>query len=311
MNTLVLGAGAMGCLFGGKLSLSGVPVTLVDVWREHIDAINSKGLQLHTNSGHHAVPVQAREAAEVQGPIDLLIVFTKTLHSAQALETVAHLVSEQTHVLTLQNGLGNVEKIERFVPRQRILLGVTNYPCDLEGPGQVSSLGSGAVRLYSADGSASPMLDQVNMLLNKADFNCQLDPEIERAIWEKVALNSAINAVTAVSRLPIGPVGDSKEGRELVLKIISEVCSVARATDIAIDEQSIRDTIIDAFDDHRDHMPSMLQDLNAGRATEVGGINGAVLDVAERLDMEIPVTRTLYQLVRTIERAGTGRAGSR
>lgn len=295
----------MGCLFGGRLSHSGVPVTLVDVWREHIDAINREGLLLHTGTGHYSIPVKAAEAEEVNGEVDLLIVFTKTLHSEQALKSVAHLITERTHILTLQNGLGNVEKIERFVPRERILLGVTNYPCDLEGPGCISSNGSGVVRLYSANGKEGPLLERVIEQLNKAGFNCQKDPDIERAIWEKVALNSAINAVTAVSRLAIGDVGDCTEGRDLVLKIISEVCTVARAAGIAINEPAIRDTIIDAFDDHRDHMPSMLQDLNAGRATEVGAINGAVLDYADRLGVEAPVTQTLYRLVRTIERAAT------
>ncbi len=293
----------MGCLFGGQLSRLGIPVTLVDIWREHRDAINSRGLRLHTNSGNYSIPVKAREASEIDGAVDLLIVFTKTLHSTQALQSVAHLITDQTVVLTLQNGLGNVEKIEKFVPRERILLGVTNYPCDLEGPGHVSSLGAGVVRLYSADGRVGPMLSWVVERLNQAGFNCQQDPDIERAIWEKVALNSAINSVTAVSRLPVGNVGDSAEGRDLVLDIISEVCSVARASGIGIDEQSIRDTILEAFDDHRDHMPSMLQDLNAGRATEVGGINGAVLEAARKLGMEIPVTQTLYRLVRTIEQA--------
>ncbi len=298
---MIVGAGAMGCLFGARLALAGHAVTLIDVSLPHIDAINRHGLRLHADDGAHIVPLHACLAADATIVPDLALVFTKTMHSAAALASVAHLLAEHTYLLTLQNGLGNVELAEQFVPRQRILHGVTTCPSDLEGPGIVSSHGTGYVRIGGAVAGADPVLDGFAAVLAGAGFDCRLDENVETAIWEKVAFNAALNSLAAVSRLPVGGIGARHAGRELATAIIHETCAVARARGIAADPAAVLAAVNAAFEKHQAHQPSMLQDILAGRRTEIAAINGAIVEHAHALRIPAPVTETLWKLVRLIE----------
>lgn len=157
MKITVVGAGAMGSLFGGLLAEQGHDVTLVDVSTAHLQAIQSQGLRLHNDRGERNIrALRACRPEQAEGQPDLVLVFTKTLHTASALAGVARLIGPQTYVLSLQNGLGNVEVIGQHVSAERILIGVTTWPADLVGPGHVHSHGQGVVRLMSADGQDRP-----------------------------------------------------------------------------------------------------------------------------------------------------------
>ncbi|WP_455731652.1 ketopantoate reductase family protein, partial [Burkholderia stabilis] len=152
MKIAILGAGAMGSLFGGLLAESGEAVTLIDVNDAHLDAIRLDGLRIDDDRGERriralqAVRPEAAQADAVASPdasFDLLIVFTKSLHTRSALDGVRALLGPHTFVLTLQNGLGNVETLNAFVPLERILVGVTTWPADAAGPAHVRSHGAG------------------------------------------------------------------------------------------------------------------------------------------------------------------------
>jgi 2-dehydropantoate 2-reductase len=299
---MIVGAGAMGCLFGARLVQAGYDVALVDVWREHIDAINASGLKLDSDDGEQIVRMKAGNATDIDFQPDLVIVFTKTLHTAAALESVHHLLGQETCLLTLQNGLGNVEALCKFVPLERVMHGVTNYPSDLKGPGHVSSHGSGYIRIYGADGQRSSANEAIVEALCKAGFNCSLDPDVERAIWVKVAFNAAMNSLTAVTGMTVGEVGASMSGPLLARQIVIETASVARAKNIEIDANAIWQSIRTVFVEHAQHKPSMLQDVLQGRATEIESINGAIAAAARDHQVPVPVTDTLCHLVRMIER---------
>lgn len=298
---LIVGAGAMGCLFGARLVQAGRDVVLVDVWREHIDAINADGLKFESDGREQIVRMRAGLAADIDFQPDVVIVFTKTLHTAAALESIRRLMGESTCLLTLQNGLGNADVAAEFVPLERVMHGTTNYPSDLIGPGRVSSHGSGYVRIYGADGKCRPVNEAVAQLLNNAGFNCELDADVERAIWEKAAFNAALNSLTAVTGMNVGAVGANASGRTLAGQIVAETAAVAKASNIAVDEKAVLQSIDTAFAEHADHEPSMLQDIKHGRATEIAAINGAIAEQARRTGIAVPVTETLFHLVRMIE----------
>ena len=132
MNIVILGAGAMGSLFGGLLAEGGQAVTLLDINDAHINAIRAHGLRLETDTGdRHISALVACRPEQATAQPDLLVVFTKTLHTASALEGITGLIGSKTLVLTLQNGLGNVETVSRFVPIERILIGMTTWPADV------------------------------------------------------------------------------------------------------------------------------------------------------------------------------------
>ncbi|MFD1561214.1 ketopantoate reductase family protein [Paraburkholderia silviterrae] len=308
MKIAILGAGAMGSLFGGLLAEAGHDVTLVDIDDAHLDAIRRDGLSLVTDAGERVVrnlracrPEQAAHAPE------LLIVFTKTMHTEAALAASRALLGAQTAVLSLQNGLGNVERLERSVPRARIMVGMTTWPADKPGPGRVDSHGAGAIRMMSAagdtsaDSAASASLARIVNALNAAGLQCTADPDVWSAIWEKVAFNAALNSLCAVTQCTVGELSNVPDGETLALKIVAEVAGVARAHGVAVDESHIGETVLHALAHHRAHRPSMLQDVLAGRKTEIESINGAVVAAARAVPIAAPCTETLLHLVRLVE----------
>ncbi|HDR9469213.1 ketopantoate reductase family protein [Burkholderia multivorans] len=306
MRIAILGAGAMGSLFGGLLAESGEDVTLIDVNDAHLDAIRRDGLRIDDDRGERRIttlqalrPEAANASADT--PFDLLIVFTKSLHTRVALDGVRALLTPHTHVLTLQNGLGNVETLNAFVPLERILVGVTTWPADLAGLAHVHSHGAGTIRMMTADGAASPFAAAVADALSRAGLACTLDADVWAAIWEKVAFNAALNTLCAVTRCTVDQLGEHHDGPRLAQAIVAETAAVARAKGIAVDAVRIARNVEHAIREHRGHRPSMLQDVLAGRRTEIDAIGGKVVAAAREVGLAVPHTETMLSLVRVID----------
>ena len=301
-EVVIVGAGAMGCLFAAKLAESGVSVTLVDVDRARLEALARDGITLADDDGERRIPIKAKLAAEVAGPVDLVLLFTKSMHSASAIASVAHLARASTFALTLQNGIGNAEAIAEVFPAQQVLMGVTDMPADLEGPARVSSHGHGTVRLGSYRPRGDDGAHAAVALLRAASIDAHHDEAIEGGVWEKVAFNAALNSIATVTGLTVGGM-DTPAGRRVAFAIAREVAATATAKGLSVDIARIEGKIDFALTHHRQHKASMLQDRLAGRRTEIEAINGAVAREAEGLGVPVPVTSTLADLVRLNEPA--------
>ena len=301
MYIVVVGAGAMGSLFGGLLKEAGHDVVLVDVWQQHIDAINAHGLRIDVGDTVKTIGIPARRAEEVTKPAELIILFTKTTHAEKALADAKGLIGGNTYILTLQNGLGNVERIAKYVPIERIIVGVTNVPSGLIGPGHVCRKGEGKTAILSADGKIRPELETIQKYLKDAGLHGEISQDLFKAVWEKVAFNAAMNSLGAVTRLTDGVRGIVPEARTLAMSIVREVVAVANRKGIPAEADAVIASMENAFEHHFNHLPSMLQDVLAKRLTEVEAINGAVVKEAALLGMSAPVTESLYLLVRVIE----------
>ncbi|SEB87779.1 ketopantoate reductase [Pseudomonas saponiphila] len=302
MNITILGAGAMGSLFGGLLAESGQQVTLLDINDAHLAAIQRDGLLLATDHGERRIRgLNACRPEQASGHPELLLVFTKTLHTDSALRSVAGHIAGHTRVLTLQNGLGNAEALSRHVAPQQVLIGMTNWPADLLGPGQVHSHGQGMVRVLALDEAERQASAEVAAVLDAAGLNCAVDPEVWTSIWKKVAFNAALNSLCAATGCTVGQLGAAPEGVALARAIVMEVVAVAGSQGIVLDAQRCLDSVAFAMDNHRGHKPSMLQDVLAGRPTEIGAINGQVVARAREAGVAVPHTETLLGLLRLIE----------
>jgi 2-dehydropantoate 2-reductase len=301
-NIVMVGAGAMGCLFAARLALSGKAVTVVDVDPARLALISAEGIVLDDDSGHHVGRVRAARAQEVTGPVDLLMLFTKGMHSAAAIHSVAHLEGTGCAVLTLQNGLGNVEAIAEVFPAKRICWGVTDFPADLEGPNQVASHGQGHIFLGNWPQGADARAEAIADVLLAAGLNAVADADVPVAVWEKVAFNAALNALCTVSGLPVGAL-DHPAGRRAARAVIDEIFAIAAAEGIAIDRLRLDGKVDFAIANHTRHKPSMLQDRLAGRLTEIESINGALLAFAARHGVPAPALQLLTDLVRLGEGA--------
>ena len=300
MRIAILGAGAMGCLYGGSLAKIGHHVQFIDVSEHQINAINTSGLRLIKDGAEHVIRVRACKASEAEGPFDLIMLFTKTIYSESALTSVQHLILPETYVLSIQNGLGNKEKIAQYTPESHIIIGMTGYPCDLKAPGIVESNGSSFTAIMNADCVLTERVKEIADEITKAGLNCSTPLDIYSYIWEKVCFNAAMNAITSITRLPVGLVAECG-GRELVFATVHEAVDTAKANGVEVDSEKIDDMVKHAFIDHYHHAPSMLQDVLAGRLTEAASLNGAISDAAEAVGASAPINKTLFSLLNIIQ----------
>lgn len=298
MKVVVIGAGAMGMLFGGKLAGAGHDVTLIDVDAERVAAIAGHGVVINGDAiaCHADLP-----GAAPAGSADLLVVFTKATHTLHAIRQNAALLRDEGVVLTVQNGLGNGATIAAHVGADRVLVGITNWPADLVGHGEIHVGGTGMVKLWSFDGADRPIAYTVASALDNAGLHASAEPSVERAIWEKVIFNATLNGIAALTGLTVGQIGDIDVVRALAMRVVDEGVAVAEASGIAIDAAEVRSAISFALAHHRDHKPSMLQDVAAGRRTEVDAIQGALVDAAHRHGIAVPTLETCAALLRGID----------
>ncbi|MCK4317976.1 2-dehydropantoate 2-reductase, partial [Candidatus Bathyarchaeota archaeon] len=229
MRVAVVGAGAMGCLYGGHLAEAGVDVSLMDVWREHVDAINAKGLHMTGVSGDRVVHVPATIDPETVGEIDLMLLFVKSYDTAQAMRDSGPLIGGDTCVLTLQNGLGNLEAITEVVGAGRVLGGTTSHGSTLVGPGEIRHAGVGPTVIGTLDGGSRSMAETAADMFNGAGLQTRVSGDVRGDIWGKVLVNLGINALTALTGLRNGQLLEIPELRLLMRLAVEEGMMVAEA----------------------------------------------------------------------------------
>ena len=302
MRVAVLGAGAMGCLYGAALHRGGAEVTFVDVNPEHIATINANGLELERRSGTEHLPIPAVQPEDLQGPLDLVLVFTKTFMTDTALSGIARAIGPDTRLLTLQNGLGNEKQLAKHADEARVLVGVSSLPSDLVGPGRVRSHGVGGTKLYPAFPSGDPAFaETVAALLTKGDLDATADPQIHEAVWSKAIFNATMNPLCALTRRTPGFLGAHEESRAMIRTAVDEGIAAAHANGVMVDGQAIHDLTGVSVTDHADHEASMLQDVKAGRRTEVDAINGAIVEAARAKGVATPLLETFWRFVKLDE----------
>ncbi len=302
-RVLVIGAGAMGCLFAARLAESGADVLLIDIDTERLALIAKHGITLTDDRGTRPVSLRTGTAREANGPFDLVLLFTKGMHSAAAIDSVAHLAAEGgPYVLTLQNGLGNPEAILERFPAARVLKGIAALPADLHDATHVSSHGSGHLELGPVMPQGTATAREAAALLARAGFDARASADVDVAIWEKVAFNAALNALGAVTLLPNAGL-DNDPGRRIAAAIVGEVVATAHACGVPVERARIDQAVDFALTHHGAHQASMLQDRLAGRASEIESIQGAVCARAAAMGVPTPVTATMSDLIRLIELA--------
>jgi 2-dehydropantoate 2-reductase len=300
MKIAILGAGALGSVFGGLLSRAGLDVRLLDVNDEHIAAIDRCGLRLDLPEGTSTLRIPAGRPEDCAAPIDLIILLTKTIHTEVALASVPHLIASGAHVLTIQNGLGNAERVARQVPRDRVLYGCTMAPGIFHGPGHVETQSGRATSFKPLTEAGMPFAREVAQVL--ADVEFSLDPDADRVIWRKVAFNCAMNAISGLTGAGVGLMAEGEDVVGLARRSADAVVAVAGASGIEIEAAAVHRQMDDSLAHHRSHRPSMLQDMEAGRPTEIESLCGEVARQAARLGIAAPINGALATLVRLKER---------
>ena len=302
MKIAVIGSGAMGLLFGARLAEAGNDVTMIDVVPAVLEELSTNGIHLEFGDSDKQIPVKASRAEEMTEKVELAILFTKTIYSKSALDACSSYVGEDTWMLTMQNGLGNIELMSNYVDYNKIVAGVTTFGADLVKPGHTRTSGKGYLKIMSANGEVTPELEAINQVLVDAGLGSQIVDDVMVAIWEKVAFNAAINATTALLHIPCGGMGAVEEGSEICYKVSDETCRVANALGVKADAAAVRETLRKTiFELHQDHFTSMAQDILNHRKTEAAFIPGGVYMQAKKAGIEAPYNEMLYALLHVAE----------
>jgi len=296
-SLLIVGTGALACLFAARLAAAGVQVTLLGTWPEGLEALRTCGVRIVDADGsEQAYPVRATsDPADCVGA-RFALALVKSWQTERAARQLAECLSPNGLALTLQNGLGNREKLAQALGAQRVALGVTTTGATLVGPGRVRPGGEGTVSL-----GAHPRLSTLAHLLQRAGFAVEIVQEADDLMWSKLVINAAINPLTALLRLPNGELLARPSARTLLAATARETATVAAALGlhltypdpVAAAEAVARRTAVNTS--------SMLQDVLRGAPTEINAICGAIVAAGEQCGVPTPVNRTLWLLIKALE----------
>lgn len=307
MRIAIVGAGSMGSLFGGLLARAGEDVWLVDKRADHMDAAREGGLRMTFPGGDWLVPMNATTDPSEPGAVDLIVFFVKSFDTLSAAREAKPLMGPDTRALSLQNGLGNPEKIAQGLGTERVIAGVTRIGAKLIGPGHIeitetaATKGGGTSIGAWANGVRRAAVDHVAEVFDRANILVDVLDDAEAFIWGKLANAASMASLTAVTRLRVGDVMESADGLALMTAIIEEIVTVGQAKGVALDRDVTLAQAKEIFVGIPEHSTSMAEDVLAGRRTEIGALNGAVVDEAEKLGVDVPVNRVIASLVRLIE----------
>lgn len=299
MRICIVGAGALGSLFGGLLARAGVTVWLYNPSNvAHVRAIERDGLMVERDAEGIKISIPATTTPDVLEDADLVGIFVKAHQTARAMEQIAPRLHRRSWVLSLQNGVGMEDEILKFVPGERFLRGVTAQGATLLSPGRVRWAGVGPTKLGRWQGPITPEITELIALLRSAGIDTEYSDEIERLLWEKLIINCAINPVTALFGRPNGAIVEDPQLRELARAIVCETVRVARAHGVTLSDEEAIDRVETVARKTAQNISSMLQDVRRGRPTEIDYINGAVVREGRRLQIPTPLNLLLTKLIK-------------
>jgi 2-dehydropantoate 2-reductase len=302
-RVLVVGGGAMGCLFAAETAGAGHEVTVLDPAAPIVTAIQEHGVRVVRDGHDLSVPsVSAASDPAQAGPADIAFVFVKAQHTAAVAEQATAYLSADTTVASLQNGWGNADVLARTVPAGQLVCGITYHSCTVLEPGRVAHTGRGPtfVGPYSPGGAVA-RATAVAELLASAGFEVTATPDVHTEIWKKLVLNAATLAVASLTGLRTGALGHHAEAMSVVDTLTAEAVAVGRARglDVSLEERVSR--IHAALAGGGDGKASMLQDVQARRKTEVEVVNGAIARAGAELAVPTPLNEAMVALIHGLE----------
>ena len=298
MRIAVVGAGAMGSIFGAALARGGDDVTLVDVVEPLVEKVNAEGVTVVRGDDQTTTSVTATTDPSSVGTVDAVVFFVKCYHTASAAELARPLVGSETVVTSLQNGWGNGDVLAAAFPPEQVVVGVTYNSGLLVEPGVVMHPADQPTVVGPfADGDTGGA-KRLAEALERAGLATTVASPVRPEIWKKLILNAATLPPAALTGLNAGALGAHEQVRELVAETAREATSVAHALGYSIEADERVETILALLERAGPTKGSMLQDFEAGRRTEIDVINGAVVKAADEQGVAVPLNRAFVALVK-------------
>ena len=295
MKVAVIGAGAVGCYYGGLLLRAGHDVTFIGR-QPHVDAINAHGLLLDTKSFRGHLPAKAATDATALASPDLVLVCVKSADTEHAGRSLAGRLRPETSVLSLQNGVDNAQRLHA-VTGHAVISAVVYVGSEMAGPGHIRHHGGGDLAI-----GASPASVALAQTLEAAGVHTTIADDIEVTLWSKLVINCAFNALSAVADISYGPMLEVEGTKDVVTRAVQEAIAVARACGVAMPDDLLANIL---------NIPTMMpaqksstaQDLARGKPSEIDFLNGHVVRKGAELGIPTPTNHALQVMVKLAQRS--------
>jgi len=317
MKMAIVGAGALGGTFGALLTRAGIDVTLIEIDKRRVEAIQKEGLIMHMPDGSViTVPVKITDDPASVGVMNLVQISVKGYHTESATKMALPMIGPDTYVMSVQNGLGNLDAIAKHVSSNRIVGGVTAHSAMVLGLNEIKYNGGvGGVRIARYDGKEDPRLKEIAKTLTDAGFETQIvdvSGSVLQPIWWKLFANVSCNCVAAITGFTGNQLIECEETNQLIRELAIETFHVATAYGLKfndpndpskeLSDEGMGAYVIKALSGVADNKISMLQDIEAGRRTEIDTLNGKVWEIGENLGVPTPLNKIMTLLVKAIEK---------
>ena len=301
MKIVVVGPGAMGCLFAAYLTKSKEEIWLLDKNKERSAKINECGISLEGESGLWQSKPRATANCQDIGKADLILICVKSFDTKAAIEQIRPLLFQETKILTLQNGIGNIEIISEIAGEERVIAGITYEGATLIDIGKIRHAGRGETIIGAIDGKTPVQMRAIREVFNQVGLECKMSRDIKSLLWSKLIINVGINALSAIARLPNGKLLEYEGTRRILRDAVTEAARVAKRKRIKLIFDDPLAKVEAACEGTQGNLSSMLQDVLRKKHTEVEFINGVIVRLAQELGIEVPANKFLLDLMKTIE----------
>ncbi|MFL2101557.1 2-dehydropantoate 2-reductase [Mycobacteroides abscessus] len=301
MKIAIAGSGALGCGFGYMMQKGGNNVTLLDFWEDHIKAIRENGLSVTLNGKEDTVSIPVGKPDEIKDTFDVVFIFTKSMGLRHMLEQIKHLLTDDTKVVCLLNGLGHANTISEYIPKKNIIMGTTVWTGGIDAPGKTHFMGEGPVEVQNADESEEQGTREVVKMMAECGLNGVYSQDVHFTTWRKACVNGTMNALCSVLDCNIKELFENSQTDDLVSGIVKEFSRVAETEGVHLDIDETVAYLKVVAKKVGEHYPSMHQDLSNKRPTEIDFLNGLVAKESEKQGFEAPYSKQITQLIHAKE----------
>ena len=298
MNIVIFGAGAIGSLFGALLSKKNNVLLIGRT--SHVNAIRKNGLTIEGETQLNVKIPTENSPDKVASHPDVLILTVKSYDTKSAISQARQIISDDTVVLSLQNGLDNINIIEKIVDRKQIVAGVTTHGAFFSESGVIKHTGKGKTILGELDCQKSERIDNIVHVFNEAGIETKVSGDIIKEIWVKAVVNSSINPLTTFFQCKNGYLLENTILEKIVEKTCSESTSIANAYGIKISYQTMIQKTKEIIRNTSENYSSMLQSFKKGKKTEIDSINGGLVDIGRKYDVDTSLNEILVCLVNSM-----------
>lgn len=304
MKITVLGAGAMGSLYGTYLSENN-DVVLIDSYRPLVDSINEHGLTRLEKDGQelHFAGIRAEMSGMDIGIQDLIIVFVKSIHTYDVISENLNIIGPDTIVMTLQNGAGNNREIAKFVKKENIIVGTSSHNSVSQGLGKIFHSGCGPTNIgpdYPCDISMGHV-KAVSEVMQQSGMEVHVIKDIQKVLWGKLFVNCGLNALSTIMQCKLGEIRSKNSLWDICTSIVEECILVAKADGTEFSRDEVLTTVGKVSVNDAEGFASMYQDRQHKRKTEIDKINGVVAELGRGYGIPTPYNNMIVELIHGIE----------